>query len=128
MSATPPSDSATSNKLRSFDATALTDAHRQLLSRTHGSDGGEREWEVFCECGEEKCYEQVFLTLDAFFLVREHGGAVLAPGHRMSQIERARELRLEADALRRQADHQLRRAKRNLRDAGRSQGPDNASP
>lgn len=128
MSATPPSDGETGDTLRSFKATALTDANRQLLSRAQGSDSGEREWEFFCECGDENCYEQVFLTLDAFFLVREHGGAVLARGHQVSQIERARELRLEADALRRQADHQVKRAKRNLRDAGGSRGPDDAAP
>jgi CheY-like chemotaxis protein len=40
---------------------------------------------------------------------------VLADGHRLRQVERARRLSEDAEALHRQAAHQLKRAKKNLR-------------
>jgi hypothetical protein len=113
---TPRSGRTRTEELRSFKSAALSDANRHMVRRVQGSIRAEQEWEFFCECGAEACYEQVFLTLDAYIAVREHGRAVLAPDHRVSQVGRARELRLEAEALRRQSDHQVKRAKRNLRD------------
>jgi hypothetical protein len=41
---------------------------------------------------------------------------VLADGHKLSQVERARRLRAESQALRAQAEHQAKRARKNLGD------------
>ena len=98
-------------KQRIFKTGALTGLNRHLR-HVRNSDG-KQEWEFFCECGEENCYEQVFLTLDAYIALRDYDGAVLADGHRLSQVERARRLRIEAGALRAQAQHQVKRAKKN---------------
>jgi len=39
---------------------------------------------------------------------------VLAEGHRLSQVDRARRLREDAEGLRAQAKHQVARAKKNI--------------
>jgi hypothetical protein len=104
------------DELRSFKSGALSDANLHLVRRARDPIGKEREWDFFCECGEESCYEHVFLTLAAFTALRDHGDPVLAFGHHVSQVDRARGLRLEAEALGRQAEHQVNRAKRNLAD------------
>jgi hypothetical protein len=70
------------------------------------------EWEFFCECGRKDCTEQVKMTLDAYVALNDGGAAVLAPGHRLSQAERAQRLREEARALLAQAEHQVERAER----------------
>jgi hypothetical protein len=59
----------------------------------------------------------VFLTLDAYAELHDGGEFVLAGGHHVSQVARARRLVDAAAALRRQAEHQVRRARRNLRDS-----------
>lgn len=117
MSAKPPPDPTEIDELRSFKTAALSDVNSHLLSRVRGSGYEEQEWEFLCECGKESCYEPVFLTVEAYVELRESDKAVLAEGHELSQVERARRLRHEAEALRRQADHQLQRARRNRRDS-----------
>jgi hypothetical protein len=72
----------------------------------------EQEWEFFCECGRDDCQERLKLTLDAYVALYDSGRAVLAEGHQLSQVERARRLRDDAEALRRQAEHQVRRVKK----------------
>lgn len=86
----------------------------QLLRHVRHSTQGVQEWEFPCECGKTSCCEFVFLTLDAYTALHDDGRAVLADGHRLSQVERARRLGADADALRRQAAHQLARAMRNM--------------
>jgi hypothetical protein len=113
MSGTSPPDPPEIDELRSFKTAALSDVNRHMLERVRGSGYEEQEWEFHCECGQESCYELVFLTAEAYLELREASRAVLADGHELSQVERARRLRDEAEALRRQADHQLKRAKRN---------------
>ena len=65
-----------------------------------------------CECDQEHCHEHVFLTLDAYIALHDHGKAVRADGHELGQVTRARRLRDDAEALKRQAHHQVKRAKR----------------
>jgi multidrug efflux pump subunit AcrA (membrane-fusion protein) len=62
-------------------------------------------------------HEHVALTVDAYAALHDSGRAVLAPRHRLSQVERARRLSEEAKALRAQAEHQVKRAKKNLGDS-----------
>lgn len=113
---TPLPDHDRIDELRYFKSGALSNANLTLVERARDPIGREKEWDFFCECGEESCYEQVFLTLAAFSALRDGGDPVLAFGHQVSQVDRARELRLQAEALRRQAEHQVNRAKRNLAD------------
>lgn len=93
---------------------ALTEVNRRILDAALDSITQEQEWEFFCECGNPDCHEHVELTIHAYSVLHDGGGSVLAAGHGLSQIERSRRLRSDADALRRQARHQARRAKRNL--------------
>ena len=93
---------------------ALTDVNVHILRYVRDSSEGEQEWEFFCECGEADCQEHVFLTLDGYVELHDSGRAVLADGHRLSQVERARRLQVDAEALRAQAELQLRRAQKNL--------------
>ena len=95
-------------------SSALTEVNRNILLHLRDADDGELEWEFFCECGRESFHEHVFLTLDAFIELHDGGGAVLADGHHLSQVERARRLREDAEGLRAQAKHQVKRAKKNL--------------
>ena len=81
-------------------SSALTEVNRNILLHVRDVDYGELEWEFFCECGHDLCHEQVFLTLDAFIAIRDRGDAVLAEGHRLSQVDRARRLREDAEGLR----------------------------
>ncbi|HEU5245442.1 MAG TPA: hypothetical protein VFU33_13680 [Gaiellaceae bacterium] len=97
------------------DAATLAAANEHILLHVRDSDDGEQEWEFLCECGTEGCHERVLLTIDAYIALRDCGEAVLAEGHRPSQVERARRLREDAEAVRRQASHQANRAKNNLR-------------
>ena len=101
------------------DAATLAAANEHILIHVRDSDDGQQEWEFLCECGKEGCDERVLLGLDAYIALHDHGQAVLADGHQVSQVQRALRLRAEADALTRQAEHQVRRARRNL-DSGRS--------
>ena len=93
---------------------ALTEVNVHILRYVRDSSEGEQEWEFFCECGEATCQEHVFLTLDGYVELHESGRAVLADGHKLSQVERARRLQADAEALRAQAELQVGRAKRNL--------------
>lgn len=93
---------------------ALTAVNRTILRYARDSDEPLQEWEFFCECGDENCYEHVVLTLEAYVALRDADRAVLADGHVLSAVERARRLREDAVALRRQAEHQTKRAKKNL--------------
>ena len=95
-------------------SSALTEANRNILLHVQDADAGELKWEFFCECGHDPCHEHVFLTLDAFIAIHDRGDAVLAEGHRLSQADRARRLREDAEGLRAQAKHQVARAKKNL--------------
>ena len=69
------------------------------LRRVRDSITGEREWEFACECGRRDCDELVFLTLDEFAALHDGGDAVLAEGHRVNQVARARRLVEAARAL-----------------------------
>ena len=93
---------------------ALTEANRNILLHVRERGDGELEWEFFCECGKAGCESRIHLTLDAFITLRDGGNAVLAEGHHVSQVERAREVAEQARALRAQARHQVARAKKNL--------------
>ena len=101
------------------DRSVKTEANRHVLRVVRDLADGEQEWEFFCECGHKDCDEPVFLTLDAYVELREQGGVVLADGHQLSQAERARGLRADAEALRREATHQVRRTMKNLRHSRR---------
>jgi len=95
-------------------SSALTEVNRNILLHVQGSTAENLEWEFFCECGQETCHEHVFLTLDAYIALRDGGGAALAQGHHLSQVERSRRLREDAEGLRAQSKHQVHRAKKNL--------------
>jgi hypothetical protein len=93
---------------------ALAEVNENILRSVRDSAEGGLEWEFFCECGAKNCHERVFLTLDAYLGLHDHGGVVLAEAHRPSQAGRAQRLRNDAEALKRQAAHQIKRALRNL--------------
>ena len=98
-------------------AAVLTEVNRRILDTTTGSLGSrdqDEEWEFFCECGRPDCEERVKLTVAAHSALDDGQSAVLAPGHRLSQIERARRLMEVSKALRAQAEQQVKRAKKNL--------------
>jgi hypothetical protein len=99
---------------QTFKTVALTDVNTHIREVACESISEEQEWEFFCECGEPDCRAQVMLTLERYSMLHDHRQAVLAPGHVLSQVERARRLATEAEALRRQARHQLERAQTNL--------------
>lgn len=95
----------------------MTEVNRRILDTTAGSLGSNQDgegWEFFCECGCPECEERVTLTVSAYSALHDGGNAVLAPGHRLSQVERARRLSEASEALRAQADLQVKRAKKNL--------------
>jgi hypothetical protein len=94
---------------------ALVEVNLQIREAASDSIAHEQQWEFFCECGRPGCEEHVLLTVDAYSALHDGGGFVLAPGHRVSEVGRARRLADEAEALRAQAGHQLRRARKNLR-------------
>lgn len=80
----------------------LTEVNHHIGDLATDADwgGGAAEWEFFCECGRSDCSEQVELTLDAYVALADGGKPVLAPGHRLSQVERARRLLEDARASR----------------------------
>ena len=98
-----------------MNAPPRSERTEHLLRHVRHSTQGVQEWEFPCECGKTSCHEFVFLTLDAYTALHDDHRAVLADGHRLSQVARARRLGAEAEALRRQAEHQLARAMRNMR-------------
>jgi hypothetical protein len=98
---------------RAFKVLALTVVNEHILDAARESIAEEPDWEFFCECGNSGCHEHVMLTLDGYIALHDSGEAVLAAGHRLSQVERARALRSDAKALRAQAEHQVRRAKKS---------------
>jgi hypothetical protein len=106
---------ASVGKRQEAKTTALTEVNAHILDVARESLAEEVEWEFFCECGQPDCAERITLTLDAFIGLHEGGRAVLAPGHHLSQADRARQLRADAETLRRQARYQLDRAKKNPR-------------
>ena len=120
MSATPPSDRPLTDERPMSKVEALAEVNENILRSVRDSAEGSLEWEFFCECGEKNCHERVFLTLEAYIGVHDHGGIVLAEGHRPSQVGRARRLRDDAEALKRQAAHQIKRALRNVDSWGAS--------
>lgn len=104
---------------RAFKALALSEVNRHILDAARDSIGEEQEWEFFCECGRDDCHEYVLLTLDRYVALHDGGGVVLAPGHRLDQVEQARRLVSESEALRAEAEHQGKRAITNLGERGR---------
>ena len=118
MRATPHSEGEVVAHQQRLKTATLSEVNRGILEVARDSIDEEQEWEFFCECGSEDCHAYVSLTLDAYSALHDDGGAVLEPGHRLSQTARARRLREEAEALTRQATHQVKRALRNL-DSGR---------
>lgn len=125
MSGTPPSGHTEIDEARTA---TLAAASVHILRYVRDAEDGAQEWEFLCECGKESCHERVFLTIDAYTALHDEGKTVLADGHRLSQIERARRLSGEAEALRRQAVHQLKRAVRNLRATSKLRGTRDAAP
>lgn len=101
---------------RRFKTAALTEVNTHILDAARDSIGGEQGWEFFCECGEPDCHAHVVLDLDRYVALHDRGEAVLARGHRLSQMERARRLTEESKALQAQAAQQVRRARKNLAD------------
>lgn len=99
---------------RAFKILALTEVNEHILDVAHDSIATEQEREFFCECGRSGCHELVMLSVERYITLHDAGEAVLAPGHRLSQVVRARTLRSDAGALLGQAEHQVRRAKKNL--------------
>ena len=97
-----------------FKTAALVEVNRHIGEVAGGLPSHWDEWEFFCECGRPDCTEVVRLTLERYSTLHDAGQAVLAAGHHLSQIERARRLHAETEALTRQAQHQLNRARRNL--------------
>ena len=122
MGAIPAIQQAVTDRRRTAKTIVLFQVNQGILHVAQDSIDTRQEWEFFCECGREDCDKYVSLTLNAYSSLHDGGGAVLAPGHRRSQIGLARQLREEATALKRQAEHQLRRARRNLASAGNSDG------
>ena len=100
---------------RAFKTSALTDVNRHVLEAARESVGFEQVWEFFCECGRDDCHERITLTLEAYTALYDSGRAALADGHQLSQVERARRLGDDAEALRRQAELQVKRAKKIAR-------------
>lgn len=98
---------------RGAKTAALDKVNRHILNVASEVVPEDQQWAFFCECGRAECHEYVTLTLAAYGSIRDARGAVLAPGHRLSQLERARRLQDDAEALRRQAEQQVKRAKRN---------------
>ena len=88
----------------------LTEVNTEILEAAREFASEEQEWEFLCECGRQDCHEHVKLTLDAYIALHDGGRSVLAKGHRLSQVDRARRLQADAEALRRQAQHQVQRA------------------
>jgi multidrug efflux pump subunit AcrA (membrane-fusion protein) len=115
MRATPRPGRTAKSKRRTLKTVALIEVNQGILQVARESVTHEQEWEFLCECGREDCHAYVTLTLDAYVDLHDNGRAVLARGHRLSQIERARRLGEEAAALTQQAEHQVRRAQKNLR-------------
>jgi hypothetical protein len=101
-----------------FKTAALREVNQHILGVARESISEELEWEFFCECGDSDCHEYVSLTLEDYVAIHDGGREVLAPGHQLSQVARARLLAADAEALCRQAQHQLKRAQRNLRSRG----------
>jgi len=99
---------------RIFGPASLSEVTQGTLRAVRDSVTGEQEWEFRCECGREHCHDYVFLTLDAYVALRDSGRDVLAEGHHLSPVVRARRLRDDARALVAQAMNQVQRAKRNL--------------
>jgi hypothetical protein len=96
------------------DADTLAAANAHIYRHVRDSDDGEQEWEFLCECGRDDCDERVLLTIDAYIALHDQGAAVLADGHQRSEVERARALCEDAEALKSQAVQQVKRA-RSLR-------------
>lgn len=103
------------DKDRAFKTLALTEVNTHILDAALDSISDEQEWEFFCECRQADCHEHVKLTLDGYIALHDGGLPVLAKRHRLSQIERARGLQADAEALRRQAQLQVERARRIMR-------------
>ncbi|HZD88230.1 MAG TPA: hypothetical protein VE088_09515 [Gaiellaceae bacterium] len=99
-------------KQRALKTAALSEVNGHILRAARDSVTQEQEWEFLCECGRPNCHEHVMLTIDAYSGLHDGGGAVLAPGHRVSHVARAWRLVTDAEALVRQARQQIRRAKR----------------
>ena len=53
------------------------------VGKAAATNGRSSSWIFMCECGHPSCSEAVSLTLDSFEAIRDTGGAVLAPGHRL---------------------------------------------
>lgn len=102
-----------------FKREALAEVNGHILQVAQDSISDEQEWEFFCECGHDDCHEHVVLTLDSYVVLRDGGRAVLAQGHQISQVARARRLREDAGALNRQAEHQVKRAENIARKSPR---------
>ena len=89
----------------------LADVNQHIGAVAAGQDEDAPAWEFFCECGRADCHGLVMLTLGEYVALLEAERPVLAPGHRLSQAQRARRLREEAKALRAQAEQQVKRAR-----------------
>lgn len=78
-------------------AALLSEVNQGILLVAAGSIDKEQEWEFFCECGREDCYEYVSLTLEAY-ASQHRAGAIVARGHRLSRAETSQPLLEEVEA------------------------------
>jgi hypothetical protein len=106
------------SRKRVFKTAALAEVNRHIGEVAEALPSQSDEWEFFCECGRPDCSDVVRLTLERYSSLHDSGQAVLAAGHHLSQVERARRLQDDAEALTRQAKHQVDRARQNLRGRG----------
>jgi two-component system, NarL family, invasion response regulator UvrY len=111
-----PSEGNVTGEQPTSNAALRSGVNERVVHVARKSFAPDQEWEFFCECGHDDCHEHVSLTVDAYAALHDSGRAVLANGHELSQTERSRRLRGDADALTRQAEHQARRARKNLSD------------
>jgi len=99
---------------------------RELAQEQLRWDPSDR-WGFLCECGRPGCRGIAYLSLAEYEALRDTRRPLLAPGHRASPAQKARQdaamLRDDAQALRAQARQQQKRARRTL---GR-QAPDDGS-
>ena len=95
---------------RVLKTAALTEANVHVLETATRSESGEPVWEFFCECGRPDCNALVMLTSEAYTDIRDGETAVLAPGHTLNPVVRAKRLREAAQALRVDVEYQARRA------------------
>ena len=85
---------------RKFKVVALTEVNSHILELATESRSDATDWDFFCECGRPNCHQQVMLTVAAFNWLRSNDLPVIARGHKLSHVARARILGSESAASR----------------------------